>query len=284
MTGTELNARLEEDSALVVALLSTLLDEREMPQSLRESMAYSLFAGGKRLRPALCLESCRMLSGDMQMAAYAACALEMIHTYSLIHDDLPAMDNDAMRRGKPSNHMVFGEASAILAGDGLLSLAMETLARYCNPEIARAVTQGAMDMVAGQSLDLSGIDGEQALYEIHRLKTGALIRASVLSGACCASATKEDFFALSGFSDAFGLLFQITDDILDVTGEDAALGKTAGKDERAGKLTFTSLYGLDGARLCASRQAAAACESLAAFADKAAFFIALIDKTLYRSA
>ncbi len=284
MTREGLNEHLRAHAARMESLLRDALDARAMPSGFRESMAYSLLGGGKFLRSALCLECCRMLAGDIQMAGRAACAIEMIHSYSLIHDDLPAMDNDDTRRGRPSNHIVFGEAGAILAGDGLLSLAFELLAMACAPKALHAVAQGALDMVAGQSLDLLNATGEDALYEIHRLKTGALIKAAVLAGAYCANPRAQELAALSAFSDAFGLLFQITDDMLDVTGDAATLGKSIGKDEREGKLTFVTHYGLMQAKRHAEEQAQAAKAAMAVFSERAAFFLALTEAMLSRDA
>lgn len=284
MTSESLREYLLAHAARMQSALQGILEARAMPGGLQKSMAYSLLGGGKFLRSALCLESCRLLGGDMEMAGQAACAIEMIHCYSLIHDDLPAMDNDAMRRGKPSNHMVFGEAGAILAGDALLSLALELLTAACTPKAAQAAAQGAFDMVAGQSLDLQGASGEEALYEIHRLKTGALIRAAILAGAYCADTSEVDIAALTAFSDAFGLLFQITDDILDVTGDTASLGKTLGKDAREGKLTFVTHYGLGMAKQQAEEQAQTAAAAMAPFGKRAAFFCVLTEAMLTRDA
>lgn len=284
MTREALEEYLRAHAARMRTLLGDALNARAMPCGLKDSMAYSLLGGGKFLRSALCLESCRMLAGDIAMAEQAACAIEMIHCYSLIHDDLPAMDNDDMRRGKPSNHIVFGEAGAILAGDGLLSLAFELLAANCRSSALQAVARGAVDMVAGQSLDLANANGEDALLRIHSLKTGALIKAAILAGAYCASPGEQDLAALSMFADAFGLLFQITDDILDVTGDAASLGKTIGKDERVGKLTFVTQYGLEQAKSRAAEQAQAAKAAVAGFRDQATFFLALTEATLSRDA
>lgn len=282
MTSTAFDAYLHEHGIRMRALFLAALETRPMPERLRESMAYSLLAGGKCLRSALCIKSSELLGGDMVMAERAACAIEMIHAYSLVHDDLPAMDNDDMRRGKPSNHIVFGEAGAILAGDGLLSLAFEIMANFANSEVLCAVAKGAFDMVAGQSMDIGVSSGEGALHTIHRLKTGALIRASVLAGAYCATPTPEDIYAISNFSDAFGLLFQITDDILDVCGNTETLGKSIGKDDRDGKLTFVTCFGLDESRRYAAEQAFAAKEAIKVYGVNAAFFLAMVEATLHR--
>lgn len=276
--------RLAAYTALTDARLHELLDGCGAGKLLLDSMAYSLFAGGKRLRPALCMAACALCGGAQEDALDVACALEMIHTYSLIHDDLPAIDNDALRRGKPSNHMVFGEANAILAGDGLLSLALSACAESGRLAATAAVAAGAFGMVAGQSMDvnLAGQADADALHEIHRLKTGALIRASVLGGAYCGVPSGQDVCALSDFADAYGVLFQITDDVLDVTGSNAVLGKTVGKDAAEDKLTYVGLYGLDGAREKAGETAAQALDALSGYGEKADFFRELTDFTLTR--
>jgi geranylgeranyl pyrophosphate synthase len=199
-------------------------------------MQYSVMAGGKRLRPLFIYETCLMYGGREELAAPFMAALEMIHAYSLIHDDLPAMDDDDMRRGKPSSHKAFGEGNAILAGDGLLTMAMRLLTDVPGQEDAkRAIFQGALDMAAGQSLDLNVTARDRAsLQRIHDLKTGALFRAACLSGAYrggCDGATAEDIRA---FADKLGLLFQMTDDLLDID-----------KDQAEGKLTYVTLLGVD---------------------------------------
>ncbi|MDO4573234.1 MAG: polyprenyl synthetase family protein [Clostridia bacterium] len=284
MTRAELEARLRADAEALESVLERTMEALCAPDLLKRSMAYSLMAGGKRLRPALCLESCRMLGGDEQAAMTAACAMEMIHTYSLVHDDLPAMDNDALRRGQPTSHIVFGEGQAILAGDGLLSLAFVLLSSLDKPETLRAAAAGAFDMVGGQCLDLTEPEDEDSLFEIHRRKTGALIRAAVLAGAHCASPAAQELEALERYCGHFGLLFQITDDMLDVTASTETLGKTAGKDAADGKLTFVKLYGLEGARMRAEACAEAAREALAPFGGRAAFFLELTEATLHRKA
>ena len=251
---------------------------------LYDSMAYSLFAGGKRIRPVLCLAAAALiLPGGEEAALPAAAAMEMIHTYSLIHDDLPAMDNDDFRRGKPSNHKQFGEANAILAGDGLLTGAFLLLAQEAKPAVMEAIAEGAMDMVAGQSLDLNPVGELSTLYRIHALKTGALIRAAVRSGARSVDAQEEDLDALTAFAEHYGLLFQITDDILDVTGNEQELGKSVGKDEKENKVTFVSCFGLQEARLKAQEEAEAARLALSRFGARAEFFLNLIDTTLTRT-
>ena len=268
---------------LTESMLRVLADQSDVPQLLYDSMTYSLFAGGKRLRPALCLSTSEMLGGTATEALKAACALEMIHTYSLIHDDLPAMDNDDMRRGKPSCHKVYGEGNAILAGDGLLTLACLTLGQTNNSKVINCVMHGALDMVSGQSLDLNGKQDAETLLTIHGKKTGALIRASVLAGAYSAGANQKQVQLLTEFADHFGMLFQITDDILDVTGSVQMLGKTPGKDKTENKVTFVTLYGMDVALVEASRSADAASEALRGLEQDSSFLEELTRFTLNRS-
>jgi len=246
------------------------------PPRVREAMAYSLFAGGKRLRPTLALASAEAIAlangtavEEARAAALpAACALELIHTYSLVHDDLPAMDDDTLRRGRPTSHVVFGEGLAILAGDALLTEAFALMAREpADVDAARTLrairivadAAGACGMVGGQAIDLeaagagSSFDGER-IRAMHARKTGALIRASAAAGAVMAGAGEAQLAAIERFASELGLAFQIVDDILDVEGASASLGKTAGKDAAAGKPTYPALYGLD-----ASRRMAADC-------------------------
>jgi len=241
------------------------------PPRVGEAMRYSVFAGGKRLRPMLALaaaESVAMANGRDLSAARAAalptaCALELIHTYSLVHDDLPAMDDDTLRRGRPTNHVVFGEGLAILAGDGLLTEAFALMSREprdpgAAPRKLRAIcvvaeAAGACGMVGGQAIDLeaagtgASFDGD-GLRAMHARKTGALIRASAAAGAVMAGASDAQIEAIERFASELGLAFQIVDDILDVEGASAELGKTAGKDAAAGKPTYPALYGLEESR------------------------------------
>ena len=231
------------------------------PETIYESMRYSLMAGGKRLRPILCLASCEMLGGAVEVAVPTACALEMIHTMSLIHDDLPSMDNDDYRRGKLTNHKVYGDAIAILAGDGLLAYAFEFVAtqtKGVSPErIVQVIAQlgkavGAAGLVGGQAVDLA-CEGKpdvsvETLDFIHKHKTSALLEASVLSGAVLANASEDDLQRLTTYAQNIGLAFQIVDDILDITATQAELGKTAGKDLDAQKATYPRIWGLDESR------------------------------------
>ncbi len=220
----EFQDRLNYYNAMTESMLRVQIEQGDTPPILYDSMVYSLFAGGKRLRPTLCLATCELLGGSPADALKAACSLEMLHTYSLIPDALPAMDNDAMRRGQPSCHKAFGEGNAILAGDGLLSLAMLLLAQTNNPKVFQTVARGALNMVSGQSMDLNGKPDAETLFKIHEKKTGALILASVLAGAYTAGANPKQIQSLSDFAERYGLLFQITDDILDETGTEASLG------------------------------------------------------------
>ncbi len=247
----------EEDRLAVDAQLEKLLPaESVQPPSIHTAMRYSVFAGGKRIRPILCLESARVFQAEVSPALYPGCAIEFIHTYSLIHDDLPALDNDDLRRGKPTSHKKFGEAAAILAGDALLTLAFETIAaspvaaerRVAMVAEIAAAAGTVKGMVGGQVADLEA-EGKpvspEMLEYIHRSKTAALIRASITAGALCAGAAADDVARLRRFGETIGWAFQVTDDILDVEESSAALGKTAGKDIAQQKATYPSVYGLE---------------------------------------
>lgn len=277
--------RLGYYTAMTESMLEALLSQVDTPPVLYDSMAYSLMGGGKRLRPVLCLAACELLGGAATDAIKAACAMEMIHSYSLIHDDLPAMDDDDMRRGKPSSHKAFGEGNAILAGDGLLSLAFWVLSQTGNLKVMQTVTRGAFDMVAGQSMDLNGPRDAESLFDMHAKKTGALIRAAVLAGAYSAGNPDvgRHLAALTSFAEHYGLLFQITDDILDVVGDPAQLGKSIGKDEREHKATFVTLYGLEPAREEAAIAARAAVTALGQIDGDREFLTELVQRTLTRS-
>ena len=268
-------AFLAEKAARVDAALEACLATWEnVPERLEETVRYTLFAGGKRLRPALTLATAELISGDDTSALPAACALEMIHTYSLIHDDLPSMDDDDLRRGKPSCHKVYGEALAILAGDALLTMAFDALAETENPTVIREVARaaGAGGMVAGQVLDLQSegqrIEADE-LQRIHELKTGALIRASVRTGAILADADTESLARLTDYAEHIGLAFQIADDVLDVAGQESATGKPVGSDEAKEKATYPSLMGLDGAKGLAAKEIDAALAALEPFGAEA---------------
>jgi len=270
-----------EQQRLVDRELNRLIpSEQTPPEVIHRAMRYSLFAGGKRIRPILCLAAAGTVSDNAPGALVAACALECIHTYSLIHDDLPALDNDDLRRGRPTCHKQFGEAIAILAGDALLTLAFQVLAQIDSLSAVRrarliAELAGAAGtvggMIAGQVADLEG-EGQQptaALLEtIHRAKTGALLRASVRMGAICAGAGKAQLEALTRYGQHVGLAFQIVDDILDVEQSSAALGKTAGKDAQQRKITFPAVYGLEASRRMAQEQRLGAHRALECFAGR----------------
>jgi geranylgeranyl diphosphate synthase type II len=267
--------------------------ETTPPETIHRAMRYSLFAGGKRIRPVLCLEAARTVAGEVEGAVTAACPLELIHTYSLIHDDLPALDNDDYRRGKLTNHKVFGDAMAILAGDALLTLAFQVLAELPAPADRKARLMAELatasgtvgGMIGGQVADLEG-EGkppDAALLEsIHRAKTGALLRASLRMGAIYAGASEAQYAALSCYGEHIGLAFQIVDDILDVEETSEALGKTAGKDAAQHKITFPAVYGLEASRTMAEAECAHAHRVLEPFGDRAARLDELADLIVRR--
>jgi len=253
-----LKQTLEQGRELTDAALERLLPAADQrPSSIHQAMRHSVFAGGKRLRPILCMEAGRMLAGSLPSGIEdLGAALEMLHTYSLIHDDLPALDNDDLRRGRPTCHKVFGEAIAILAGDALQTLAYEVLSRLrCSAEFRVRVIEeiargtGTIEgMIGGQVVDLEAEHSQPdlaTLEYIHRSKTAALISASVVSGGLYAGADDEAVGALRGFGQSIGLAFQIVDDVLDVTQTSEQLGKTAGKDTAAEKATYPALFGVD---------------------------------------
>ncbi|MGA2132955.1 MAG: polyprenyl synthetase family protein [Bryobacteraceae bacterium] len=280
-------------------LVDTHLDrlvppESQPPATIHRAMRYSLFAGGKRIRPILCLEAAATVAGASDGALTPACSLEFIHTYSLIHDDLPALDNDDYRRGKLTCHKVFGDAMAILAGDSLLTLAFEVLAAMdtVTPDrnsrmIAELATAAGTvgGMIAGQVADLEG-EGQPPtaplLESIHRAKTGALLRASLRLGAICAGAGEAQYEALSRYGEHIGLAFQIVDDILDVEESSEALGKTAGKDAQQHKITFPAVYGVAESHRMAEVECQRAHETLADFGDRAARLHELADLIVHR--
>ena len=260
------------------------------PDILKESMRYSLLSGGKRLRGCLLLAACEMAGGNADDALPFACALEMIHAYSLIHDDLPAMDDDTMRRGKPTNHVVYGEAVAILAGDALLTHAFEIMAQSNHPaafqalgEIARAA--GVAGMIAGQTLDVTmeGSKPEKSLVEkIHLGKTAALLTAPITAGLMLAGADEEMIVAGRNYGLHLGVAFQIVDDLLDLEGDPALMGKTLGKDQAEGKLTWPACVGITQARQDAKKHIDSAVSALIPFGKKAEFLQALAISTLHR--
>ena len=260
----DVNAYFKQKAPKVDEWLDRLLpNENETPEIIHQAMRYSVFAGGKRLRPILAIATGELFGADDRELLPAACSLEMIHTYSLIHDDLPAMDNDDLRRGLPTCHVKFGEAMAILAGDALLTQAFLTLADYETSSVAsvdrkaRVISEVAhaaattRALIGGQVLDIQSegrrITGEQ-LESIHRAKTGAMIRCSVRIGAIIGGANERELDALTEYGEKAGLAFQVADDLLDETATSEELGKTAGKDAESQKATYTSLYGISSAK------------------------------------
>ena len=264
-----------------------------LDKTLAASMEYSLLAGGKRLRPILLMAAAEAVGGRGEDYLTSACAIEMIHTYSLVHDDLPAMDDDDYRRGKPTNHKVYGAGMATLAGDALLTMAFEVLLRQSGISdavklsVLREVSEaaGAKGMVGGQAMDL-GAAGQPVniitLRRMHMGKTGALFRAAVRTGAILAGGDAAELVSLTRYAESFGLAFQITDDILDVTGTTEDIGKPAGSDERNQKATYVTLATLPGAEKMARDAVEAAVEALAPLGDKAAFLRDLAEFLLSR--
>jgi farnesyl diphosphate synthase len=249
------------------------------PAGLGDAMRYAVLDGGKRLRPLLVLAACEAVNGNVQAALRSACAVELIHAYSLVHDDMPCMDNDVLRRGKPTVHVKFGQAQALLAGDALQALAFELLTpddasvdAATQAMLCRMLAQAAgfQGMAGGQAIDLASVGqplNSEQLHEMHRLKTGALLQASVMMGAACGAASEATPLAqraLRDYGAAMGLAFQVVDDILDVTADSATLGKTAGKDAAQDKPTFVSLLGLQASRDYAQQLLAQALASLQA--------------------
>lgn len=274
--------------SLKISLVDQTLDrylpsESTMPPTVHKAMRYSIFAGGKRLRPILVMAAAEAVGGRDEDVLPTACALEMIHTYSLIHDDLPAMDNDDFRRGRPTNHKVFGEAMAILAGDGLLTTAFETLAQQASIPIAApelvvkvigeiGLAAGTLGMIGGQVADMEAMNqpatGDLLNY-IHSHKTGALCRAAVRSGAILAGANASQLTALTEYAENLGLAFQIIDDILDIVGDPHKIGKDVGSDQRNQKVTFPAIYGLEESKIMAEKTVSQALQALESFGSEA---------------
>ena len=291
----DIKALIKETAEKVEARLNELLPGEDVaPVTLHKAMRYSIFAGGKRIRPLLCLEAAKACGGSEEAALNAACALEALHTYTLIHDDLPCMDDDDLRRGRPTNHKVFGEGVAVLAGDALLTEAFAMLARV--PANDRydakdyitefAFRTGSLNLVGGQVLDLEG-EGRQLnvdeLRAIHHGKTSALIIASLRLGGMSAGCTAEQLDALTAYGRDLGLAFQIIDDILDVTSSPEVLGKSVGKDAREQKATYPALVGMENARAEARALTAAARADLDVFsARRAENLLAISDYLLKR--
>ena len=254
--GKDFTVQMKQDQELIERALSEVFRDGERYADLQEAMEYSLLAGGKRIRPVLTLETCRLCGGEPAQALPFACAVEMIHTYSLIHDDLPAMDDDQLRRGRPTNHVVYGEATAILAGDGLLTAAFEELTRAELPadRVVEAVAclsrcAGPAGMVGGQALDMAG-EGRgmtrSELEQLQSLKTGALISAAAQLGCIAAGGSREDRDRVRAYAQALGRAFQVRDDMLDVISSDQELGKPVGSDQANEKSTFVTALGLEG--------------------------------------
>jgi len=276
-----------------VALDSLIPKPSTKPASIHKAMRYSLFAGGKRLRPALALAAAEACGGTFEDALHAACAVECIHTYSLIHDDLPCMDDDDLRRGRPTCHIVFGEGLAVLAGDSLLTLAFEILAqaqatsRYGIADFVRelSVASGSRWLIAGQVLDLESEGksvSKSALKFIHQAKTAALLTCALRLGAMSANVTPAKLKALTDFGQALGLAFQVIDDILDVTQSTEKLGKTAGKDAKAFKATYPALFGLKKSRALADELTKEALSALKPLGKKAVMMRGIAESLLVR--
>ncbi|MEN6348401.1 MAG: polyprenyl synthetase family protein [Syntrophomonas sp.] len=277
-------------------LQSCLKEVDAYPPLIHEAMYYAVFNGGKRLRPIMVFEGARIAGGREEDVAPAACAIEMIHSYSLVHDDLPCMDDDDFRRGKPTCHKVFGEANAVLTGDALLTAAFELLGRCAGvkgieagnllrviEEIAHAA--GSRGMVGGQVVDLESEGKEidyQTLKTLHSLKTGELFKASLRVGAILCGIDEEKLKALTGYAHYFGLAFQISDDILDVKGDEALTGKPVGSDEKNHKTTYPSLLGMEKSNELLAESAASCIKSLEGFGEEAGFLRRLACFTLYR--
>ena len=287
---------LEQSRLLVDAELDRILPPAEAyPTSIHKAMRYSVFAGGKRLRPTLCLEAGRLFGGNEKILLRVGSALELIHTYSLIHDDLPALDNDDLRRGKSTSHVVFGEATAILAGDALLTLAFEAIAGASDEvedhalqvilELAHAIGT-VRGMVGGQVADLETTDSTSdpaRLEYIHSAKTGAFIRAALRSGAILTHANQDDLARVTAYGEKIGLAFQIADDLLDVLGSQSELGKTIGKDQQQHKATYPALHGIEASKRIASRLVEEACDSLETYGARAQILQGIAQYLIVRS-
>ena len=284
----DFHKRLEADCTQVEGFLSKCFAGREQYGKIYEAMNYSLMAGGKRIRPVLTLETCRMCGGDVEAALPFACAVEMIHTYSLIHDDLPCMDDDDLRRGKPTNHKVYGEATAVLAGDALLTAAFEMMAEHRGKLDASRVlaamdclshAAGAAGMIGGQVLDMEGEERPLSLEKLklmQSLKTGALISAAAEMGCIVAGGSQAQREAVRTYAQCIGRAFQVRDDMLDVISTDEVLGKPIGSDAENGKTTFVTALGLDGCAQLVDELTRQAIEALSVF-DGADFHIWLAE-------
>jgi len=285
----QLDEILRNKAELVNSALKRYTEHEENPQSIiYEAMGYSLFAGGKRLRPIIMLLVCDMLGGEYEEVMPFACAMEMIHTYSLIHDDLPAMDNDDFRRGKPTNHKVYGEALAVLAGDALLNKAFEVVSSHSYKNTAAAMkaiavlsaSSGTEGMIGGQTVDIQSegkkISEKELLY-LHSLKTGAIIRSSGVIGALMSGACEKEIKAVDEYCLKLGIAFQIQDDLLDVLGNEEQLGKPTGSDSENEKTTFVTLFGIEGSKRAVSEYTKEAVSALSVFGERADTLTALAD-------
>lgn len=284
---------IAENSSFVETHLTTNIQTLQMPDSLKNAMLYSVEAGGKRVRPMLLLSVLREFGMPIQRGLDAACALEYIHTYSLIHDDLPAMDNDELRRGKPTNHIVFGEAAAILAGDALLTEAFSVISSSSDYSMEEKVSliqllsksAGARGMVGGQLMDMEA-EGQRVslehLQKIHAMKTGALLTFSIQAGALLADASDKERHALNTYAESIGVLFQVQDDILDVEASSEQLGKTAGKDQASDKSTYPALLTLEGAKEEREKYHGQACEALKSIGRDQGLLKSFADYIAYR--
>jgi len=296
MPSDDLKSYLEQKKELIDRHLDEHLpSELTAPQKIHEAMRYSVFAGGKRLRPILTLAAAEACGGTEENAFFPACATELLHTYSLVHDDLPAMDDDDLRRGRPTSHIVFGEALAVLAGDALQAEAFHFIAHtppaseYSVADYLKefAICAGSLQLIGGQVLDLEG-EGESTLLSheeliaIHERKTAALLTTSIRLGAMTANCSGEQLEALTGFGYNLGLAFQVIDDILDVTADTATLGKTAGKDEAVNKSTYPAILGLEESKKEARRLTELSLAALQPFGDKARHLSAIAHHLLDR--
>lgn len=281
---SNLNEKLTKYNNLVELKMREYLAKKEIPAELQDAMSYSVFAGGKRLRPALVLASSELFCNDLSKALPFACAIEFIHTYSLVHDDLPSMDNDDYRRGRLTSHKVFGEDKAILAGDGLLSYAFDIMLKNCTDintlKAAKYISEaaGVNGMVAGQWVDVSSngkkID-EKTMHYIHMNKTAALIIGAIKAGAACGGAGEKDIAHMEEYGREIGYTFQIIDDILDVVGDEESLGKATGSDAANQKTTYVTLFGLEGAKKQAEMHTNIALKIMEQYGEKSVFFTEL---------
>ncbi|MDP4092050.1 MAG: polyprenyl synthetase family protein [Bacillota bacterium] len=294
----EYNAKIGSWIEIVNEELERLIPKKDTPEkNIYEAMRYSIFAGGKRIRPVICLAVCEMLGGNQKDVLPFACAIEMIHTYSLIHDDLPAMDDDNYRRGRLTNHKVFGEATAILAGDALLNTAYEVMMEHAlktegnmvqklTAMHAIAEAAGTSGMIGGQVVDLESenkIIQKETLHYMHKCKTGALLKAPAVAAAILSGASEEQMSLIEKFGDKTGLAFQIRDDILDVEGDLASMGKQTGSDAKKLKSTYITIYGMEESKRLLNEVTTEADKCLQGFGASAEFLRTLIFKLCSRN-